>query len=155
MIRREYTYPASLGLTGWNQVASVGSFLIALAILVFIVNVVRTQRKAKGMEDEDPWDARTLEWATSSPPPVHNFDEVPQVHALDEFWHRKYVQDEKTGTLVPVQAGGAPPHDEGHEVAATASICPAPRTGRSSRRSACRSSATASCTHGGWSGPAR
>jgi cytochrome c oxidase subunit I len=114
MIRREYTYPASLGLTGWNQVSSVGSFLIALSILIFIVNVIRTQMKEKGLENEDPWDARTLEWSTSCPPPAYNFEEIPTVHALDEYWHRKYVQDEKTGTLVPVQAGAAPSH-EGHD----------------------------------------
>ena len=58
------------------------------------------------LESNDPWDARTLEWMTSSPPPVYNFDEIPAVHSLDEFWHRKYAED-KSGRLVPVQAGAA------------------------------------------------
>ena len=63
----------------------------------------------------DPWDARTLEWTTASPPPDYNFDEIPTVHALDDFWHRKYAED-KSGRLVPVQAGAAdrarrPTHD--------------------------------------------
>ena len=66
-----------------------------------------TQRKPRGLENDDPWDARTIEWMTSCPPPAHNFDEIPQVHSLDEFWHRKYAED-KSGRLVPVQAGAAP-----------------------------------------------
>ena len=115
MIRREYTYPESLGLTFWNQVSTVGAFLIALSVAMFLVNVVRTQLKPRSEVVEDPWDARTLEWMTSSPPPVHNFDEIPTVHALDDFWHRKYVEDERTGRLVPAQAGAADdPHVE-HE----------------------------------------
>jgi cytochrome c oxidase subunit 1 len=56
---------------------------------------------------------------TPSPPPAYNFEEIPTVHALDEFWHRKYVEDERTGRLVPAQAGAAngDEHgDAGHDI---------------------------------------
>jgi cytochrome c oxidase subunit I len=112
MIRRAYTYPESLGVTFWNQMSSVGAFLIALSVLLFIANVVRTQLRSRGQVVEDPWDARTMEWMTTSPPPAHNFDEIPTVHALDEFWHRKYVEDERSGRLVPAQAGASEHHDD-------------------------------------------
>src|SRR5436853_302909 len=106
MIRREYTYPAALGLTVWNQISSIGAFTIALSVLLFIILVVRTQLKPAGLETAEPWDARTLEWTTACPPPVYNFEEIPTVHALDEFWHRKYAEDE-SGRLVRVPAGGS------------------------------------------------
>jgi cytochrome c oxidase subunit 1 len=51
----------------------------------------------------DPWDGRSLEWMLPSPTPAHNFDEVPVVRTLDEFWHRKYGEDED-GRLVRVAA---------------------------------------------------
>jgi cytochrome c oxidase subunit 1 len=114
MIRRTYTYPESLGLTFWNQVATVGAGLIALSILIFIANVIRTRASARPdpMAMADPWDGRTIEWMIPSPPPVHNFDEIPTIHALDDYWHRKYVEDERTGRLVPAQSGGAISHEE-------------------------------------------
>ncbi|HEX6398926.1 MAG TPA: cytochrome c oxidase subunit 4, partial [Actinomycetota bacterium] len=113
MIRRTYTYPEALGLTFWNQVSTVGAALIAVSILLFIVNVIRTQLTPRPdpLAMADPWDGRTIEWMTTSPPPVHNFDEIPTIHALDDFWHRKYVEDERTGRLVPAQAGAAIAHE--------------------------------------------
>ncbi len=51
----------------------------------------------------DPWDARSLEWISTSPPPAHNFDVVPEITELDELWHRKYAEDER-GRLVRVAA---------------------------------------------------
>ena len=90
--RRTYTYGEDLGWEFWNQLATVGSFLIALSILLFLYNAFRSVRRGE-VSGPDPWDARTLEWSTSSPPIAHNFDEVPVVTSLDDFWHRKYAED--------------------------------------------------------------
>src|SRR5262245_48214605 len=99
--RRTYVYPANQGFEFWNFVATVGAFIIALGVLVFIVNAYRSLRGPKNAP-LDPWDARSYEWMTTSPPKEHNFDAVPVVHTIDEFFHRKYVEDEETGTLKKV-----------------------------------------------------
>ena len=73
----------------WNLVSTIGVFVMAAGILLFFVNVVHTARVAP-RAPLDPWDARTLEWMTSNPPAVHNWDRLPDVAHLDEFFHRKY-----------------------------------------------------------------
>jgi cytochrome c oxidase subunit 1 len=72
----------------WNLVSSVGAFLLGLGALLFLVNVWVSRKNPPA--PADPWDARSLEWITTSPPKEHNFDRIPTVHALDEFFHRKY-----------------------------------------------------------------
>ena len=73
----------------WNRVSTIGAFVLAIGVAVFLVNVVYTHRRAP-RAPLDPWDARTLEWMTTNPPRPHNFGRLPTVHALDEFFHRKY-----------------------------------------------------------------
>jgi cytochrome c oxidase subunit 1 len=91
MPRRTQTYSSGMGWDVWNLVATIGSFLIAVAVGVFIYNVWRTHRRAVPAP-ADPWDGRTLEWAVPSPVPVHNFDVEPEVEHLDEWFHRKYQE---------------------------------------------------------------
>ncbi len=99
--RRMYLYPDGYGFGFWNLVESIGAFIIATGVLVFIINVVRTAR-GPANAPLDPWDARSLEWLTTSPPKEHNFDAIPHVHHLDEFFHQKYAEDEN-GNLVKVK----------------------------------------------------
>ena len=76
----------------WNLVASIGSIVLSVGILFFLINIAVTARSKK-LAPLDPWDARSLEWMTSNPPKEHNFDTVPTVGHLDEFFHRKYQED--------------------------------------------------------------
>ena len=86
MPRRIYTYDAGFGWETWNFVATVGAFIIAAGMMAFIWNFLRSLRDESNAPD-NPWDAPTLEWATSSPPPEHDFDAVPVVRARDPLWH--------------------------------------------------------------------
>ncbi len=88
-------------LAFWNLVATVGSFVLALGVLLFIVNIWVTARK-KERAPLDPWNARSLEWMTSNPPKEHNFDAIPHVEHLDEFFHRKYEEDTSTHSMKQV-----------------------------------------------------
>jgi cytochrome c oxidase subunit 1 len=76
-------------LNFWNLVSSIGSLILAIGVLMFVINVFVTWRRGVPAP-LDPWDARSLEWLTASPPKEHNFDVIPTVHHLDEFFHRKY-----------------------------------------------------------------
>jgi cytochrome c oxidase subunit 1 len=81
MPRRYFDYPADRGWTQYNQISTLGAFMIALSILVFAVNFVVSARR-KETAGDDPWGANSLEWATTSPPPVYNFLRIPTVESL-------------------------------------------------------------------------
>ncbi len=85
MPRRTYTYPADMGWDGLNLAATAGAVLMAAAVVVMLVNAVRSRRSGRPAPD-NPWNAETLEWATSSPPPPHNFDALPVVASRDPLW---------------------------------------------------------------------
>jgi cytochrome c oxidase subunit 1 len=101
MPRRIYTYPDDLGLNFPNLLSTIGAFTIATSTAIFLFNVARSARRREGDGIADPWDARTIEWTVPSPTPVYNFAVTPTVHVVDDFWHRKYTEDDE-GRLVRI-----------------------------------------------------
>jgi cytochrome o ubiquinol oxidase subunit 1 len=90
--RRLDHYSASLGWQPLFIVAGIGACIIALGFALQIAQLVRSIRQRHLTRDTtgDPWDGRTLEWSTSSPPPAYNFAILPVVHSRDAFWTMKH-----------------------------------------------------------------
>ena len=86
MPRRIYTFDSGLGWELWNMVATIGAFMLALGVLFFVINVARTMQRPKDAGN-NPWDGATLEWATTSPPPEHDFDVIPVVRSREPLWY--------------------------------------------------------------------
>jgi cytochrome c oxidase subunit I len=92
MPRRIYTYEPRPGWGTLNLIVTIGAFIQGVAILVFVVNLVYsyfTGPKA----GNDPWDAWTLEWSVSSPPPAYNFASIPVVESRRPLWDLKHPED--------------------------------------------------------------
>jgi cytochrome c oxidase subunit 1 len=87
MPRRVYTYQPNLGWGDLNLLSTVGGVILTLGVLVFIINAVRSMRVGE-RAGANPWDAATLEWATSSPPPAYNFLYPPTVAGRDTLWEQ-------------------------------------------------------------------
>ena len=92
-VRRTWVYAEETNLQFWNIVVTIGAFIIALSIIVFMINWIFSKRNGE-KAPFDPWDARTIEWTIPSPTPVWNFSKAPEVKSLDDFWHTKYSEDE-------------------------------------------------------------
>ena len=74
------------------MIVSAGAVLQALAILIWVANLVWSYFKGK-VAGKDPWDAWTLEWATNSPPPPYNFAQIPEVRSRRPLWDLKHPED--------------------------------------------------------------
>ncbi|HJQ35306.1 MAG TPA: cytochrome c oxidase subunit I [Pyrinomonadaceae bacterium] len=96
MPRRVYTYQPNLGWGDLNMLATAGGVLLTLGVLAFIVNALRSLR-AGALAGASPWDAATLEWATSSPPPSYNFLYLPTVAGRDTLWEQPADRPVVTG----------------------------------------------------------
>ncbi len=92
MPRRIYTYEAGRGWDTMNLISTLGAPLQALGVALFVVNIIWTLWKAKPAGD-DPWDAWTLEWATTSPPPEYNFEDLPEIRSTRPLWDLKHPED--------------------------------------------------------------
>src|SRR5579859_4838440 len=104
MPRRIYTYPANAGWTTYNQISTIGSYIFALGILLTIINVALNYKRGR-IAGPDPWKGNTLEWFTSSPPPVNNFDVIPRVRSVEPMRDIRRQIERETG--VRQKTGGS------------------------------------------------
>jgi cytochrome c oxidase subunit 1 len=92
MPRRIYTYEPGRGWEIWNLICTIGVFFQVLGTIVFVGNLIWSLFKGRAAGN-DPWDAWTLEWSTSSPPVEYNFAEIPVVRSRRPLWDLKHPED--------------------------------------------------------------
>ncbi|HEV7374011.1 MAG TPA: cytochrome c oxidase subunit I [Pyrinomonadaceae bacterium] len=87
MPRRVYTYLPEMGWNNLNFISTVGALILTLGVLTFVINVFSSRRRG-ALAGNNPWDADTLEWGVSSPPPSYNFFRIPVVQGREALWAR-------------------------------------------------------------------
>ncbi len=98
MPRRVYTYADGMGWNWLNLVTTLGSYVFAVGVLLFIINLVSSYRRGQPAGD-NPWDAPTLEWATTSPPPPYNFAVIPTVASRHPLWEDRLGEAKQRSSL--------------------------------------------------------
>lgn len=92
MPRRVYTYPTGMGWDTLNLITTIGSFILGIGVLLFLINVVKSLRAGE-RAGPNPWGANTLEWSTSSPPPPYNFAVIPTVASRHPLWEKQLDEE--------------------------------------------------------------
>ncbi|MFJ4637122.1 cytochrome c oxidase subunit I [Streptomyces hygroscopicus] len=138
MPRRYVDYLAADGFTTLNTVSTIGSFLLGLSTLPFFYNVWKTAKYGKRVVADDPWGwGRSLEWATSCPPPRHNFLALPRIRsespAFDLHHPEVVVQEVATDHRAPLSEGMGAPVDLGTKEERTGGGEPGPEAGGDTR----------------------
>jgi cytochrome c oxidase subunit I+III len=103
MPRRVYTYQAGLGWDTPNLISTVGAFVLALGMLLFVINVVWSLRRGERAPD-NPWRSDTLEWAVSSPPPVYQFWSLPVVRSRHPLWEQHDLETDDAAVAAELEA---------------------------------------------------
>jgi hypothetical protein len=116
MPRRVYTYNDYAGWHALNLITSIGAFVLAIGVLLFFVNVLRSLRSG-AVAGNNPWDAPTLEWAVSSPPPPYNFSVIPTLATRHPLWEDRLGNE---GAISSIDRGML--LDEGKETIATSAL---------------------------------
>jgi len=129
MPRRVYTYPVELGWGNINLFITAGALLFFFSFVLFTINLILSARNGKPAGD-NPWDAGTLEWATSSPPPSYNFTKIPVVTHAEPLWAERWALPVAEGLRVDARelliSSVAEAHPEVREKSAAPSIWPFP-----------------------------
>jgi cytochrome c oxidase subunit 1 len=89
MPRRIADYAADAGWTNLNVVSTIGAFIVAASMVVFLWNLFASLRAGE-IAGDDPWEGNTLEWATTSPPPPYNFDHLPEIRSERPLFDQRY-----------------------------------------------------------------
>ena len=133
MPRRIADYAANAGWNDLNLAATIGGFMIAASMIPFLWNVFISLRDGK-IAGDDPWEANTLEWATSSPPPPYNFDRLPEIRSerpLFDLRHGRTAMRHVDGRSTPPAPLESTTGDPGHAVAEHSPVGgPRPRRAR-------------------------